>query len=123
MSNSTSSASKKPTAQEKRLEVQAITSKIKGVTGHLDALLQKRNRLDIEIRKVRLNLKALTKCSKALAEDTSWQENRALPIRTQILLGSAYGISGPDVLLSEINEATAKAEARIQEVEDLYKET
>lgn len=47
------------TAVERQLQQRALMSKIQGVTNHLRSLMQKKLRLDLEIKRTRYRLKSL----------------------------------------------------------------
>lgn len=101
--------------RDKKIEVQEVASKIRGINGHLNSLVQKKLRLDLEIRKLRKKLKKLSSQSKTLNTTTrSLSESSSSQSQEEAELDPVVG-----ALLEELQLATQDADQLLEEVDSL----
>lgn len=106
--------------QNRRQEVKALAAKIKGMNGYLTSLLQKKVRIDIEIRRTKTRLTKLKNRSQTLVKTSVQLENSLNLMAKKTLIEALSGEKTlPDTTLSDVEAVLTEAEHLLQEVEGL----
>lgn len=111
---------------EKILETKALTAKIKGLNGYLTSLLQKKIRIDLEIRRTKKQLTKLKKNSSLQIKSSIKLENALAsdetPSYSELRLLAEGAL--PATVLQDFTEVLLESEKLLCEVEELplYKE-
>lgn len=106
---------------DRRHELQALTSKIRGLNGQLNSVLQKQERLKIEAKRIRRQLKHLSAKSKQIVqtrvnETSVVSDDLKGPYDIARLVEG--GVFASD--LQEFQEVCAEAESLLAETSELY---
>lgn len=106
---------------EKVLETRALTAKLKGLNGYLTSLLQKKIRIDLEIKRTRRQISKLKKSSSTLLKtsiqlENSLAEGNSLSYQELRLLAEN---SLPASVLQEFTEEILQSEKLLREIEEL----
>lgn len=109
------------TEPEKVLETRALTAKLKGLNGYLTSLLQKKIRIDLEIKRTKRQLSKLKKSSSTKLK-TSIQLENALATGNPLNLRELRLLAEetlPASVLQEFTEVLLESEKLLCEVAEL----
>lgn len=87
-------------------ELKALRSKIKGLVSHQEALIQKKLRIDLEIKKTQAKLRKIQKKSRTLSE-------------THLSLNESTDLHDPKTLLRFLQEATPVEAEAVELISDV----